>query len=75
MAAKMSKQNKLQVLKDRLGISNAISVQPAALAEYSLNNRHQTIAASIYRSLLLQRKEVGPHMYRRSISVDNLQKN
>jgi hypothetical protein len=70
----MSQRNKLQVLKDRLGISNAISVQPATLAEYSLNNCHQTIAASIHKSPLLQWKEVGPHIYRRSSYVDNLQK-
>jgi hypothetical protein len=75
VAAKISQQKKLQVLKDEQGICNVISVQLATIAEYSPNNRHQTIASSIHGSPLLQRKELGPHVYRRSRSVDNLQKN
>jgi hypothetical protein len=48
-------------------------MQPVTLAEDSPYDRHQTIAANIYRSLLLRWKEGRPHVNRRSRSMDNLQ--
>jgi hypothetical protein len=49
-------------------------MQPATLVEDSPNDHHQSIAARIHRSPLLQGKKVRPNMDCRCCPVDNLQK-
>jgi hypothetical protein len=57
-------QRKKELETNCRGIFNASRVQPAY---------HRRIASNIHRSPLLRRNEVRPHLYRRSLHVDNLQ--
>jgi hypothetical protein len=60
--------------KALLNIINPIRLPPTTLAEDSLNNRHQSCAFRIHKSLLVLLKKERPGADPVCSSVDNLQK-
>jgi hypothetical protein len=60
--------------KTLLNIVDPVSMPPTTLAEDSLNDRHQSCAFSIHKSLLVLWKKKRPSADPVCSSVDNLQK-